>query len=171
MRRIISFILAAVLIIAPTAAIAQNTSNPASNDFVRIIRTGPAGGDSFQGAVLVPRVFNGVGVGYGQGTGAGGVITQTTSRATAVVLNTYSGQVTMFNAAGAATAASFTVTNSKVVATDTIILNVASGSANLYVLSVTAVAAGSFQVSYFTTGGVASDSPVINFAIVHAATS
>jgi hypothetical protein len=39
-----------------------------------------------------------------------------------VTLNTYSGAITLLAAAGSATPASFTVTNSKVAATDTIVL-------------------------------------------------
>jgi hypothetical protein len=33
---------------------------------------------------------------------------------------------------------------------------------------VTAVAAGSFQITFFTTGGTTSDAPVINFAVIRA---
>lgn len=98
----------------------------------------------------------------------GGAVTQITSRTTAVTLNKTSGAVTMFSAAGSATAATFTVNNSQVVATDTILLNQASGT-NLYNLHVTAVAAGSFNVTFYTTGGTATDAPVINFAIVKGA--
>ena len=57
------------------------------------------------------------------------------------------------------------VTNSTVGANDVIILNQASGT-NLYDLLVTAVAAGSFNVTFLTTGGVATDAPVINFAVI-----
>lgn len=171
MRRIFSFlILAASLVLAPTAAFAQLNTNMTVLDKILVDRV-DVFGNGLQGTITIANLNNGTGQGYGPGSGAGGVVTQGTSRANAVVLNTFSGQITMFNAAGATAAASFTVTNSKVVATDTIILSVASGSANSYVLSVTAVAAGSFQITYFTTGGVASDAPVINYAVVHAATS
>jgi len=103
--------------------------------------------------------------GVGYATGAGGAVTQGTSRTTGVTLNKRCGAITMFTAAGSATAASFTVTNSTVGANDVIILNQASGT-NLYVLLVTAVAAGSFTVTFYTTGGTASDAPVINFAVI-----
>jgi len=103
--------------------------------------------------------------GVGYATGAGGAVTQLTSRTTGVTLNKRCGAITMFSAAGSATAATFTVTNSTVGANDVIILNQASGT-NLYVLSVTAVAAGSFNVTFLTTGGVATDAPVINFAVI-----
>jgi hypothetical protein len=106
--------------------------------------------------------------GIGYATGAGGAVTQGTSRTTGVTLNKRCGAITMFTAAGSATAASFTVTNSTVGANDVIILNQASGT-NLYVLLVTAVAAGSFTVTFYTTGGTTSDAPVINFAVIDGA--
>jgi len=103
--------------------------------------------------------------GIGYATGAGGAVTQGTSRTTGVTLNKRCGAITMFTAAGSATAASFIVTNSTVSANDVIILNQASGT-NLYVLLVTAVSAGSFTVTFYTTGGTTSDAPVINFAVI-----
>jgi len=103
--------------------------------------------------------------GVGYATGAGGAVTQLTSRTTSVTLNKRCGTVTMFSAAGSATAATFTVTNSTVSANDVIILNQASGT-NLYVLAVTAITAGSFNITFLTTGGVATDAPVINFAVI-----
>jgi len=103
--------------------------------------------------------------GVGYATGAGGVVTQGTSRTTGVTLNKRCGAITLFTAAGSTTAASFTVTNSTVGANDVIIVNQASGT-NLYNLFVTSVAAGSFTVTFFTTGGTASDTPVINFAVI-----
>ena len=106
----------------------------------------------------------------GYGTGSGGAVTQGTSRTTGVTLSKSNGAITMFSAAGSVVAATFTVTNTKVAATDTIILNQQSGT-NLYVLLVTAVAAGSFNITFYTTGGVATDSPVINFAVIKAVTA
>jgi hypothetical protein len=76
----------------------------------------------------------------------------------------------MFSAAGSVVAATFTVTNTLVAATDTIILNQKSGT-NLYVLLVTAVAAGSFNVTFYTTGGIATDAPVINFSLIKGVTA
>jgi hypothetical protein len=73
----------------------------------------------------------------------------------------------MFSAAGSTTAATFTVTNSTVAATDVIILNQKSGT-NLYDLLVTAVAAGSFNITFRSTSGTATDAPVINFAVIKA---
>ena len=109
-------------------------------------------------------VVNGTG-GVGYATGAGGAVTQGTSRTTGVTLNKTSGAITLFSAAGSATAATFTVTNSTVAATDVIILNQKSGT-DLYDLMVTAVAAGSFNISFRTTGGTTTEQPVFNFAVI-----
>jgi uncharacterized membrane protein len=76
----------------------------------------------------------------------------------------------MFSAAGSTTAATFTVTDSAVAATDVVHLAQKSGT-NLYNLLVTAVAAGSFNITFFTTGGTATDAPVINFEIIKAVAS
>ena len=103
--------------------------------------------------------------GIGYGGGAGGTVTQLTSRTTGVTLNKTTGAITLFSAAGTTTAATFTVTNSTVVATDLIILNQKSGT-DLYDLMVTAVAAGSFNISFRTTGGTTTETPVFSFAVI-----
>jgi hypothetical protein len=105
--------------------------------------------------------------GVGYATGAGGVVTQATSRTTGVTLNKTTGAITLFSAAGTTTAATFTVTNSTVAATDVIILNQKSGT-DLYDLMVTAVAAGSFNLTFRTTGGTTTETPVFNFAVIKA---
>jgi len=105
--------------------------------------------------------------GVGYATGAGGAVTQITSRTTGVTLNKTSGAITLVSAAGSATAATFTVTNSTVAATDVIILNQKSGT-DLYDLMVTAVAAGSFNITFRTTGGTTTETPVFNFAVIKA---
>ncbi len=109
--------------------------------------------------------------GVGYSTGAGGAVTQVTSRTTGVTLSKTTGAITMFTAAGSATAASFTVTNSTVAATDVIVLNIKSGASNTYILSVTTVAAGLFNIIFYTTGGTASDTPIINFAVIKGVTA
>ena len=114
---------------------------------------------------------NGVGApggvtGLGYATGVGGAVTQLTSRTTGVTLSTLCGAITLFATAGSATAASFTVTNTLVAATDCILVTVKSSTTNLYQVFVTAVAAGSFQNTFFTTGGTTSDSPVFSFAVI-----
>jgi|Laugresbdmm110sn_2_1035109.scaffolds.fasta_scaffold00694_6 hypothetical protein len=103
--------------------------------------------------------------GVGYATGAGGAVTQITSRTTGVTLNKTTGAITLFSAAGTTVAATFTVTNSTVAATDVIILNQKSGT-DLYDLMVTAVAAGSFNITFRTTGGTTTETPVFNFAVI-----
>jgi hypothetical protein len=103
--------------------------------------------------------------GVGYATGAGGTVTQATSRTTGVTLNKTTGAITLVSAAGSATAATFTVTNSTVAATDVIILNQKSGT-DLYDLMVTAVTAGSFNTTFRTTGGTTTETPVFSFAVI-----
>ena len=108
--------------------------------------------------------------GMGYGTGSGGAVTQATSRTTGVTLNKTNGAITLVSAAGTATWQSFTVTNSTVAATDVIRVCQKSGT-DLYMIHVTAVAAGSFRISFATTGGATTEQPVFNFAVVKAATA
>jgi hypothetical protein len=108
--------------------------------------------------------------GIGYVTGAGGTVTQATSRTTGVTLNKVCGAITLVSAAGTATWQAFTVTNSAVAATDTIRVVQKSGT-DKYMIHVTAVAAGSFEISYATTGGTTTEQPVFNFTVVKAVTS
>jgi hypothetical protein len=119
------------------------------------------------GAVLVSTSIKSAGAtsGIGYATGAGGAQTQGTSRTTGVTLSTVSGAITLFSEAGSATPQTFTVTNTAVAATDTITLSQKSGT-DLYHLLVTAVAAGSFNITVFTTGGTTTEAPVINFNVI-----
>jgi hypothetical protein len=103
--------------------------------------------------------------GVGYATGAGGTVAQGSNRTTGVTLDKTTGSITLFSAAGTTVATTFTVTNSTVAATDVIILNQKSGT-DLYDLMVTAVAAGSFNITFRTTGGSTTDTPVFNFAVI-----
>jgi len=105
--------------------------------------------------------------GIGYITGAGGAVTQATSRTTGVTLNRICGAITLVSAAGSTSWQSFTVTNSTVAATDTVIVNQKSGT-NLYMIHVTNVAAGSFKISFATTGGTTTEQPVFNFSVLKA---
>jgi hypothetical protein len=125
-----------------------------------------AGATTFSGSARSTSATGGI----GYATGAGGAVTQITSRTTGVTLNTVAGAITLFTAAGSATWQSFTVTNSAVAATDTIIVNQRSGT-DLYMMHVTAVGAGSFRISFATTGGTTSEAPVFNFAVIKAVSS
>lgn len=157
---------------APAVALAQNTASPAAADLVMLSRQPSPGssptGSATPGAVSVSTLFNTSGVGYS--AGGGGAVTQITSRTTGVTLNAPTGAITLVSAAGSTTPASFTVTDSKVAATDVIVLNQKSGT-DLYSLSVTAVAAGSFTVTFNTKSGTTTEQPVINFAVLKGAAS
>lgn len=115
------------------------------------------------GSLLLP--WSGGCLGYS--TGSGGAVTQATSRTTGVTLNKSNGAITLFSAAGTTSWQTFTVTNSTVAATDTIIVSQQSG-ADLYQIFVTNVAAGSFKISFATTGGTTTEQPVFNFAVIKA---
>jgi hypothetical protein len=105
--------------------------------------------------------------GIGYSTGAGGTVTQITSRTTGVTINKISGSITLVSAAGSASYASFTVTNSTVAATDVIIVNQKSGT-DKYEAWISNVAAGSFQITFADTSGTTTEQPVFNFAVIKA---
>ena len=121
-------------------------------------------------AVSVGYIRSNATTGSGYALGAGSTVTQATSRTTGVTINAACGAITLVSAAGTTTPASFTVTNSSVAATDVIILNQKSGT-DKQVLLVTAVAAGSFEITAYTTGGTTTEQPVINFAVIKAVTA
>jgi hypothetical protein len=117
-------------------------------------------------------VTNAAGLGYG--TGAGGTVTQATNKATAVTLNKPTGQITTSNAAlGAGAAASFSVLNSVVAASDVVVLTgTNSPDTNNYRIEAFNVAAGGFGIRLINiTGGSRSEAVVINFAIIKGATT
>jgi len=109
----------------------------------------------------------------GYSAGAQGLVTQATSKSTAVTLNKSAGRITM-NAASLAsnTAISFTVNNSLVSANDTIILNISGGTATAatYNAWVDTLTTGSFIVTLRNiSGGALAEAVIINFAIIHGA--
>ena len=107
----------------------------------------------------------GAGQGVGFVTGAGGAVTQGSSRTTGVTLNKKCGAITLYSAAGTSAYTSFTVTNSLVTANDVIIVNQKSGT-NIYETFVTAVADGSFRITFSAASGTATDAPVFTFAVI-----
>jgi len=107
------------------------------------------------------------------GPTSGGTVTQLTSKSTGVTLNKPSGQITTHNASLAGGAeVSFTVTNSEIAATDVVIVNVASGATTgTYIASVSAVAAGSFDVTLSNVGTTAGEALVLNYVALKGASS
>lgn len=114
-------------------------------------------------------VANGLsGIGYA--LGAGLAVTQITSRTTGVTINSPTGAITLVSAAGLITYQTFTVTNSTVAATDVIKVSQKSGT-DKYAIWVTAVAAGSFDLTFATLAGTTTEQPVFNFAVIKAVSS
>ena len=139
------------------------------------LRLTPAGGLVVKGALKTNSTGSAAGIGYD--TGAGGTVTQATSRTTGVTLNKLTGQITTNNASLAAQAsAEFTVTDSALMATDTVVLSIQSGSnggnTNAYV---SAVANGSFNIRVAnnnpSAGTAETGAIVINFAVLKAVTA
>jgi hypothetical protein len=128
-----------------------------------VIRATLSSAGAFTTAGGVSSTSSSGGVGYG--TGAGGAITQGTSRTTAVQLDKVTGAITLFSAAGSATPATFTLTNSTIAATDVVHVTQKSGT-DKYEIFVTATAAGSCAITFFTTGGTTTEQPVFNFVVI-----
>jgi len=106
--------------------------------------------------------------GVGYATGAGGTVTQITSRTTGVTLNKVCGNIVLVSAAGSATPFSFTLTNSAIAAGDVVVISQKSGT-DLYTTQVvTAVAAGSCQITLANASGTTVEQPVFNFAVIKA---
>ena len=112
------------------------------------------------------------GIGYKTGLAVGGTVTQLTNRTTGVTLNKLAGAITTNNASLAAEGtADFVVTNSTVAIGDCVVVSVRSGSnGGGTIVSVTAVAAGSFTIRVHN-GNVAAGTAetgaiIINFAVI-----
>lgn len=141
-------------------------------------------GDSMSGALTVNSTITGNSIvsngaissndsvaGIGYVSGAGASVTQLISQTTAVIINNICGSIVLFSAApGLNTWYSFTVTNGAVDETDVILINQKTG-ANKYDIIITAVANGSFQVSFSSISGTVNEAPVFNFAVIKAVTS
>lgn len=139
-----------------------------STDIIRVTRVDADGVGSPEGIYPSALLANGGGVAIGYSTGSGGAVTQITSRTTGVTVNAPSGAITLVSAAGSTTPATFTVTNSSVAATDVVVLSQKSGT-DKYDLSVSAVGAGTFDITFNTKSGTTTEQPVINFAVIKAA--
>ena len=101
---------------------------------------------------------------------ASATVTQETDKTTAVTINAQAGVITMNGASmTAGTELVFTVNNTSVGATDSIVLSLASGAttASDYTIGTGSVSAGSFEIALgFPGTGDQSDALVINFAVI-----
>lgn len=119
------------------------------------------------------RVVDGDG-GIGYQAGRGGTVTQATSKSTAVTLNKPSGRITLNGAAlGAGATASFTLNNTSITESDTLIVTLSGVMGTMinynlwgYVTNGSAIIA----IKNISAGSL-SDAPTINFAVLKGATS
>jgi hypothetical protein len=111
----------------------------------------------------------------GYSAGAQGAVTQLTDKSTAVTLNKSAGRITMNNAALAGnTAVSFTLNNSLISASDTIIVCISSvttgSTAGAYTSYVSNMTTGSASITLRNLSGTSySEAVIINYAIIHGA--
>jgi hypothetical protein len=105
---------------------------------------------------------------FGYTAGAGGTVTQSTNKATTVVLDKPSGQITMNNAAlGAATIVNFTLTNSTIAATDLLVINhVSGGTIGAYTFNAVCGAGSATVYVRNATAGSLSEAVVLRFAVI-----
>jgi len=110
--------------------------------------------------------------GVGYVTGSGGTVTQLTSKSTAVTLNTAAGQITMNNATlTAGSSVAFSLNNSLILASDLIVINPSTNTAN-YRVHITGVVNGAAIINVTNISAAnLSDSLILNFAIIKGATS
>jgi hypothetical protein len=111
--------------------------------------------------------------GIGYASGAGGAVTQATSKATGVTLNKVCGDITMDGASlAAATIVSFTLTDSAIAATDTLVLNhVTTGTRGGYSLNAQCGAGSAVIYVRNNTTGSLSEAIVIRFALIKGVTT
>lgn len=170
------------LLAQPTvAAIAANdvTTSTIANNAVTLAKIVAAAANN----TFLARSTSGVGnyeavdtttTGLGFYTGAGGTVTQLTSKATAFTLDAMCGQITTSNASlNANTSVSSTWTNSKIAATDVVIINHKSGG-NLgdYTINVACLAgSATLTIRSIIPAGALTDTLVLNFVVIKGVTA
>ena len=106
----------------------------------------------------------------GYTTGSGGVVTQATSKATAVTLNTTNGQITLNAAALAAdTTVTFALNNSLIEANDVLVLNhISGGTLGSYLLNASSsTGLANIYVRNITTASL-SEAIVLSYVVIKA---
>jgi hypothetical protein len=124
-------------------------------------------------AANLTRVVDGDG-GIGYQAGRGGAVTQATSKSTAVTLNKPSGRITLNGSAlSAGVTVSFTLNNTTIAEGDTVLLSLsgAMGTFESYNLWSYAGAGYALIAIKNISGGLLSDAPTINFAVIKGASA
>ena len=112
--------------------------------------------------------------GLGFYTGAGGLVMQASTKATAFTLNTMCGQITTAaDGLAHSTTVSATWTNSKIAATDVVIINHKSGGTiGAYVFNVSCGAGtATLYITNNQTSGTLSDAIVLSFVVIKGVTA
>lgn len=164
---------------AASALTLQSTSGAGTTDSI-VMKVGNAGAvtaltvntsgaAAFGNAVTSKHATAGI----GYATGAGGTVTQATSKATTVTLNTVTGQITMnASALAAGGAVSFALSNTSIAITDLVVINhISGGTASSYVFSSFNGAGGTVITVRNITAGSLSEAIVLQFAVIKAVTS
>jgi len=139
------------------------TAATAGTDFVGVTNANSLTGS---GGLLV----TGTGT-LGYGSGAGGSVTQATSKSTGVTLNKRTGQITMNNAAlAASTTVGFAFNNTTIGANDVVLVN-GTGTLSVNYRVETRQTASGVVAIYVTnlTGGSLSDALVLKFVVISGA--
>lgn len=145
------------------------TLSPATGVIIGSASDPGAGNLAVQGSVTTPSATAGI----GYSTGAGGVVSQATDKTTTVVLSKISGAITTMNTTlAASTTVSFTLTNTAIAATDSLVLNhVSGGTPGSYTLNAQC-AAGSATINVRNISlGSLSEAIVIKFSVLKGANS
>jgi hypothetical protein len=111
--------------------------------------------------------------GVGYATGAGGTVTQATSKATGVTLNTVCGTITLNSASLAATTSvAFTLTNSAIAATDLVMIQHDSvGTLGAYSIVATPAGGSATITVRNNTAGALAEAIVLRYAVFKAVTA
>lgn len=109
---------------------------------------------------------------FGYSTGAGSSVLQSTSRTTPVQIDTPTGAITLYSTAAspAPTWTTFTMQNALIAPSDTILVTQRTGT-DAYQIFVTNVTTGFCNITFATTGGTTTESPIFNFSVVKGSTS
>lgn len=149
-----------------------------AGDFVTPLQLADEGAAATIGASGGGTVQDGldrIGTFVGYDTGSGGTVTQISSKATGVIINTLCGQITMHGGSlGAGVIAAFLVANSYCAATDTVRVNLQGGNASVgtYRVWAESISTGSFVICVENrTGGALAETLVLNFSIVKGVSS
>jgi hypothetical protein len=112
------------------------------------------------------------GIGYTPGNG--GTVTQATSKSTAVTLNKPSGRITLNGSAmSAGVTVSFTLNNTTIAEGDTVLLSLSGAMGTFVSYNIwNYVGAGYVLIAIKNiSGGLLSDAPTINFAVIKGASA